>query len=167
MNLIIRRARESDVPIVGRFALELTRQHQSYNGRRFVGFDHHEKRLFEFFRREIQRAESVVLVADLEDETIGYAFVRVEEASLIEISAKCAWLHDIYVSAAARGLDAGRKLLDAAAGIAREELGSNVLMLHVAPQNERARKIFEACGFEPTMTEMMLDLSARQPERNQ
>ncbi len=161
MNLIIRRAGEQDVAAVSGFALELVQQHQSYNARRFVGFDSHESRLFELFSREVDRAESVVLIAELENQIIGYAFVRVEQASLIEISARCVWLHDIYVAPAARGHDAGKKLLDAAAAAAREELGSEVLMLHVAPQNERARKIFESFGFQPTMTEMMLDLSAR------
>lgn len=159
MSVIIRLAEEEDLRSVSQLAMRLTQQHQSYNPRRFVNFDNHEEQLYELFKWEIRSAETVICVAELDNRIVGYAFVRVEEASLIEISERSAWLHDIYVDEAARGLHVGKLLMQAAREAAREQLGSKVLMLHVAPQNERARKVFESYGFQPTMLEMMLDLS--------
>ena len=75
-------------------------------------------------------------------------------------SARVSWftVHDIYVDESARGFNAGKQLLDTAVQAACD-LGSRVLMLHVAEQNEFARRLFEKNGFRPTMQEMMLDLS--------
>lgn len=83
-----------------------------------------------------------------------------EDANMMELSETRAWLHDIYVDESARGYNAGRRLLDTAV-LAACGLGSRVLMLHVAEQNEFARRLFEKYGFRPTMQEMMFDLSDR------
>ena len=160
MNVIVRRAGETDLQSVSQLAMKLVRQHQLYDPLRFVNFDNHESRLFELFRGEIQNEKSAVLVAELSKKIVGYALVMSEDANMIELSERRAWLHDIYVDESARGFNAGKQLLDTAVQAACD-LGSRVFMLHVASQNEFARTLFEKNGFRPTMQEMMLDLSDR------
>lgn len=162
MNINIRLAAETDLKTVVQLSLKLVRQHQSYNNLRFVGFENHEKRLLELFTREIKSTEAIVLVAEQDEQIVGYAYLSVAAANLVEISQRVAWLDDIYVDEAARGHQVGKLLLEAAKDAAREKLGTKVLMLHVAPQNETARAIFESNGFQTTMTEMMLNLSSNE-----
>ena len=155
----IRRAMVSDASRVADLAMQLTRQHQSYNPLRFVCFDGHEEQMARFIAEQLSDPACVLLVAEHAAQTVGYALVRMEAGSIVDISESCAWLHDIYVDEAARGLKAGKMLLEASIAAARE-LGSNVLKLHVAPQNEFAQRLFESAGFQVTMREMMLDLGA-------
>jgi GNAT superfamily N-acetyltransferase len=158
MSLEIRRAHVNDLSAVSDLAIKLVRQHQAYNERRFVNFENLETRYFELLAEQLKCQDAVILVAEVQKRIVGYAFVRLEEESLIGISDARAWLHDIYVDEAARGLGAGKLLLQAAAETARE-LGSQTLMLQVATQNAFARRLFESYGFQATMQEMMLDLS--------
>lgn len=160
MNINIRPAEETDLKAVVQLALKLVRQHQSYNSLRFVAFENHEQQLFELFEREIKSTEAIVLIAERDGQIVGYAYLSVATANLVEISQRVAWLDDIYVDEAARGDRVGKLLLEAAKNAARERLGTKVLMLHVAPQNETAQAIFESNGFQTTILEMMLDLSA-------
>lgn len=160
MSLIVRRAGEPDLQFLSQLAMKLVRQHESYDSLRYISFDDHESRLLDLFRGEIQNEKSAVLVAELNKKIVGYALVMFEEANFIELSETKAWLHDIYVDESARGFNAGKQLLDAAVQAACD-LGSRVLMLWVAEQNEFARRLFEKNGFRPTVQEMMLDLSSR------
>ncbi len=158
MTILIRRATANDLPDLVDFSVKLSRQHQAYNPLRFVELPNIEEQHFELFSQEINDAECAVLVAETQSQIVGYAFIRMEAGNVVDVSETSAWLHDIYVDDAVRGLKAGKLLLDAARKAARE-LGSPVLKLQVATQNEFARKLFESHGFQPTMTEMISDLS--------
>jgi ribosomal protein S18 acetylase RimI-like enzyme len=68
------------------------------------------------------------------------------------------WLHDIYIDESVRGLGAGKLLLNASIDAAKQ-LGSQILILEVAAQNEFAKKLFEANGFNVASYEMMMDLN--------
>ncbi len=157
MNIRIRRAVEADAPKLCELAMKLVRQHQLYNPLRFVSFENHKDLLADFVGEELKNPKTIFWVAEKESEIVGYALICFEEESLIDIAEQSAWLHDIYVEESARGLNAGKLLLEASVDAARE-LGSRVLKLHVAPQNEIGQKLFEKFGFELTIKEMMFDL---------
>ncbi len=158
MDIQIRKAVEADAPKFCELAMKLIRQHQTYNPLRFVSFENHEGLLADFAVKEITNPKTIIWIAEKENEIVGYALICFEEESLIDIAEPSAWLHDIYLEESARGLNAGKLLLQASVDAARE-LGSRVLKLHVAPQNEIGQKLFEKFGFELTIKEMMLDLS--------
>ncbi|MBK1989646.1 GNAT family N-acetyltransferase [Sphaerospermopsis aphanizomenoides BCCUSP55] len=157
-NIIIRKATIDDHQGVIKYAIKLVHQHQNFNPFRFVEFENHEQQLFDFFAEEIVNPKAVVLVVEVENEIIGYSFIRLEERSLVDIAPAAAWLHDIYIDESARGMGAGKLLLDASIDAAKK-LGSQVLMLQVAAQNEFAKKLFEANGFKVATYEMMMILN--------
>lgn len=156
--MIIRQATINDHQGVLKYALKLVHQHKNFNPLRFVEFENHEQQLFDFFAEEIVNPKAVVLVVEAENEIVGYSFTRLEESSLIDIAPESAWLHDIYIDESVRGMGAGKLLLDASIDAAKK-LGSRILILQVAAQNEFAKKLFEANGFNVATYEMMMNLN--------
>lgn len=157
-KITIRQATINDHQEVTKYAIKLVHQHQNFNPFRFVEFENHEQQLFDFFAEEIINPKAVVLVLEVENEIVGYSFTRLEESSLVDIAPESAWLHDIYIDESARGLGAGKLLLNASIDAAKK-LGSQVLILQVAAQNEFAKKLFEANGFNVATYEMMMILN--------
>ena len=155
-KLQIREATIEDLPALVEFAVELIRQHQTYDTDRFVGFEPLADKYAEFFPEQLENKQVVILVAALEKQIAGYAFLKIEEESFLDVRAATVWLHDIYIDQTSRGKNIGRQLLNAAVESARD-LGSSSLMLSVSPKNETANKLFKAYGFRPTLTEMRLD----------
>lgn len=155
--VLIRRATLSDLPLLGSSGAKLARQHYAYDSRRFKLFEPVEAEFSRFYGAQLARGDTAVLVAELEGKVVGYAFVRVEPESFVDALAVTAWIHDIYVDESARRRKVGALLFDAAVQVARE-LGSSCVMLSVAPQNEGARRMFEAYGLRVTMQEMRMEL---------
>ncbi len=156
-EVVIRHATPEETPKVASLAEKLCRQHLSYHPTRFTDFADLAERLNDLFLEEIPNPVTRILVAEHENEIVGYVFLKLEPDSIVEISDARVWLHDIYVEPAVRGLGAGKKLLDAAVDVARE-FNSKTLMLQVWPQNRLAKDIFQQYGFRPTMQEMMLEI---------
>lgn len=155
----IRRATFDDLPALVMLAVKLIRQHQIYDADRFTGFEPLEDKYAEFFSEHLKNKQAVILVAALEEQEEqinGYAFLKMEEESFLDVRAATLWLHDIYINESARSKNIGRRLLDAALEAAHD-LGSSSLMLSVSPKNEMANKLFKTYGFRPTLTEMRLD----------
>jgi len=151
----VRPAGVSDIPILTRFGLALAHVHISFDAQRFVVPD--ENTFRRFFEAELARKDTVLLIAEIEAAPVAYAFVRLEPASIEELRATAAWLHDIYIVPEARARGVGRRLVQAAFDAART-LGSKSLMLGVSPQNASGRALFERMGFRPTMIEMCAEL---------
>ncbi|MBD2628800.1 GNAT family N-acetyltransferase [Trichormus variabilis] len=156
--MIIRQATINDHQGVIKYALKLVHQHHNFNPLRFVEFANHEQQLFDFFAAEIINPKAVVLVVEVEDEIVGYSFTRLEESSLVDIAPESVWLHDIYIDESARGMGAGKLLLNASIEAAKK-LGSQILILQVAAQNEFAKQLFEANGFNVATYEMMMNFN--------
>src|SRR5437763_1713695 len=136
----IRRARKADLPALAHFARAMADVHIGFDSCRFIVPDGGDAAFAEFFRLELDRAEAVLLIAEDEQGTVGYAFVRMENASLVELRGAGAWLHDLYVASGARRRGVGRLLLESAKQAARE-LGSTSLMLGMSPHNGPARRL--------------------------
>ena len=62
-----------------------------------------------------------------------------------------AWIEDVVVEEAARGLGAGRALVDAALTLAMEG-GASAIDLTSRPSRESARRLYESMGFEERTT---------------
>jgi len=153
----IRRATSNDLPILGSYGAKLARQHYGYDPQRFMLFEPVEAEYARFYGEQLSREDAAILVAELDGEVVGYAFVRVEPESSLDLLAVAAWLHDVYVDESARGWGVGMLLIDATLEEARTR-GSSSVMLVVAAQNEGARRLFERRGFRLTMQEMRMEL---------
>jgi ribosomal protein S18 acetylase RimI-like enzyme len=159
MSVTVRRASLKDAPAIAEMALKLVAQHQSYDPHRFARL-YDERQAEWFYGKQTEAAEAAVLVAEIENEIIGFAYVQYEAKNYAEMLERAAWLHDIYVEKNARGQNAGKMLIEKSIEAAKN-LGAEKLMLTVAAKNEAARIFFERSGFETTMLEMMLDLTDR------
>jgi|ERR1041385_820145 GNAT superfamily N-acetyltransferase len=147
----IRRAGSQDLPTLAKFGRALANLHATFDEQRFVAPD--EAALRQFFEGELARKDAVIVIAEVDSAPIGYAFVRLEPASIEALMDPSAWLHDIYIIPEARARGAGRRLVEAAFDAARS-VGSKTLMLGVSPRNASGRALFERMGFRPTMIEM-------------
>jgi len=131
--------------------------HVEIDDRRFVLPDGGIRAFLEFFKGELTRPETILLIAEEQRTPVGYAFVRMEPASIEALCETSAWLHDLYVDPRFRGRGAGRQLVLAAIESAKQ-LGSSNLMLGVSTANTQARHFYERLGLRATMIEMRLDL---------
>jgi ribosomal protein S18 acetylase RimI-like enzyme len=159
MFVTVRRARSQDAPKIAELALKLVAQHRSYDPQRFARL-YEERQAEWFYGRQTEEKDAAVLVAEIENEIVGFAYVQYEAKNYAEMLERAAWLHDIYVEETARGTKAGKMLIEKSIEAARD-LGAEKLMLTVAAKNESAQIFFRRSGFETTMLEMMLDLSGR------
>jgi GNAT superfamily N-acetyltransferase len=160
MAVTIRQAVKADAGRVGELAVRLVRQHENYDSRRFSRL-YDEAQAEWFYGGQMNAADAAVLVAELENEIVGFAYIQYEAKDYANLLETAAWLHDIYIDETARGQNAGKLLIERSAEVARE-LGADKLMLSVAAKNEFAREFFERSGFRETMVEMMLDLTNKQ-----
>jgi ribosomal protein S18 acetylase RimI-like enzyme len=93
-----------------------------------------------------QRKESVVLVAEGESgELIG--FTQLYPAFCSVLAARTFVLYDLFVTPAARGMGAGRALMEAAEAHGRKT-GAARLELSTANTNVIGQSLYESCGWE-------------------
>ena len=156
MAVTIRRARKEDGRRVAELAVKLARQHEAYDALRFARL-YDESNAEPYYGSRNETGDEAVLVAQLDSEIVGFAYVQYEAVNYLGLLKNFAWLHDIYVEESARGTGAGKSLMDAAIEVAKE-FGADKLVLSVAAKNEHARGFFEHGGFRTTMFEMTLNL---------
>lgn len=87
-------------------------------------------------------------IAERDDGPVGMAIVRVFEDASANDPAR-AHVFAMWVAPTARGMGAGRKLLDAAVEWARNQPVEQVV-LQVTEGNESARRLYESAGFVDT-----------------
>lgn len=103
-----------------------------------------------WLEQRLQRDESVILLASDDGRAVGFTqlypmFSSVRTGRL--------WiLNDLYVDANARRSGAGRALLDAAATFARED-GAVGIVLETTRDNDTARALYRAAGWEEAQTQ--------------
>jgi len=155
-TITIRSAVAADVPALCRLAEELVRQHVAYDRGRYQTPPDVAGAYAGLFAEHVGRPESVVVVAERSDGLVGYVFGVVEPPSLVALTGPAGWIHDLYVSPAARGHGAGGRLLDAAVARLRRIGCPGGVLLVVAVQNAAAAALFRGRGFRPTLLEMTL-----------
>lgn len=110
-----------------------------------------------FLGEQLQEADAVVLVAEQDEQVIGYVWAGIEPLSWKELRDECGFVHDLLVEPGARGQGAGARLLEAAIAWLRAR-GMPRVMLWTAAQNTTAQRLFDRAGFRRTMIEMTREL---------
>jgi len=157
MAVSVRRARRKDARTIAEFAIKLFAQHHEYDTRRFAEIASIEG-AENFYGDQTEAEDAAVLVAELENEIVGFAYLQYEAMDYANLLENAVWLHDLYVDERTRGQNAGKLLIEKSAEVAKE-LGADKLMLSVAAKNTAAKEFFERTGFKNTMVEMMFDLT--------
>jgi GNAT superfamily N-acetyltransferase len=155
---LIRRAEARDLDDLGQLGAALMRVHYAFDPLRFLpagggaeaGYAH-------FLGSQLDDSGSIVLVAEEQEQIVGYTYAAIEPLSWKDLRAECGFIHDILVSDAARRSGVGEALLNAAIEWLREQ-GMPRVVLGTAAQNDTAKRLFEKRGFRATMIEMTLEL---------
>jgi ribosomal protein S18 acetylase RimI-like enzyme len=110
-----------------------------------------------FLRTQLDRADSLVLVAEAEGGVVGYLYAGIEPRNWKELREEAGFIHDILVDESSRGGGIARLLMDAAMAWFRER-GVPRAILWTAARNTHAQRLFERLGFRSTMIEMTREL---------
>jgi ribosomal protein S18 acetylase RimI-like enzyme len=157
-QVLTRTAVRSDLDAVVGLAIRLGRDHARRDPRRFdlSSFEPLADSYARFFAGELANPAADVIVATSGSSVVGYAFARVEPASLLDLSPGGGWIHDLYVAEPGRGRGVGTALVTEAVGRLRAR-GARTIHLAVATANTAAAAWFAELGFSPVMSELVLD----------
>ena len=156
MPVEVRHAAEGDELAIAGLLIRLVEQHVQYDPERFSNFITLEGAAA-FYRSRLEANEAAVVVAEIDGQIAGFAYLEFEERNYGNLLDKGVWLHDIYLKPEARAAGTGKALMEAAIKAAKA-LGGDKLLLGVAAKNLTAQTFFESFGFRTTMLEMTLDL---------
>ncbi len=158
--MIVRSARPSDLPAIGRLGALLVRTHHDFDPERFIAATPRTEHAYaSFLGSQLEEPNVVILVGDEDGQLVGYTYAGVEETDYMSLRGPAGVLYDIVVDPAYRGRGAGRALLDATVA-ALESRGAPRVVLSTAERNEVAQRLFSRAGFRRTMIEMTRELGA-------
>jgi len=157
-EVLIRRAKRSELGAVARMAAALVRDHHARDAQRFLLVEPVEEGYRTWLEREIGRRGAVILVAEEDLEIVGYAYGTLEARNWSELLDVCGKLNDLYVHPSARRRGIGRQLMESML-IELESLGAPRVVLSSADGNRAAQQLFASAGFRRTMIEMTRELS--------
>ena len=153
----IRPAAKSDEAALGRYGGALMRLHHEFDPQRFIMTEHPEQGYGRFLVSQLDEPESVVLVAEVDGEVLGYAFASLEGMSWMELRGPCGFVHDVYVDERVRRAGVASQLMRGAMEWLAQH-GAPRVVLQSAARNPGAQHLFESLGFRHTMIEMTLEL---------
>src|SRR5687767_6271474 len=154
----VRPAGPADLPALGRLGALLVRTHHDFDRERFLapGADP-ERGYAAFLSAQLGREDSAIFVAERHGAILGYVYTAIEPHSWKDLREAAGYVHDLAVDESARRTGIATALMQAAIAWLRAS-GAPRVLLGTAYQNERARRLFEALGFRPTMVEMTKEL---------
>jgi ribosomal protein S18 acetylase RimI-like enzyme len=164
MSVSIRPAQARDAPALGRMGAALVRLHHAYDAERFMEPEEDVEAGYRWWlSRELKRQGAVVLVAERDEQVVGYGYATVEGRDWKTLREEHAELHDLWVDESARGLGVGALLAEELLRRLKA-LGAPRVMLMAAARNEAARRLFTRLGWRPTMVEMTRELKGYEEE---
>ena len=149
----VRAMTAADLPAAARLAGKLVRMHYELDPLRFLHLPNPEAGYARYFAGELKSDRVVLLVAELGESIVGYAYGRLEPRSYNELLDAAGKLHDVLVDDSARGHGIGEALVTEMVRRLTERGAPRVVLL-TAVQNEAAQHLFKKLGFRTTMLEM-------------
>jgi ribosomal protein S18 acetylase RimI-like enzyme len=158
MAAVIRKAVAGDLPAVGRLGAELLLAHYRFDPQRFMqgGADAEDGYAW-FLGTQLDRPDSLVLVAESDGDVVGYLYAGIEPRNWKELREEAGFVHDILVHEDSRGAGIAQHLMDGAVEWFRQR-GMPRAILWTAARNTQAHRLFERLGFRSTMIEMTREL---------
>jgi ribosomal protein S18 acetylase RimI-like enzyme len=155
----IRPATPDDVPAVLPMVRKVCAFHEALDPAKY-GFRADPGRMYDsWLRGRATDPRSVFLVADRDDGPALVAFLvgTVEREIPIYRLKEFGFIHDLWVEEKYRNEGIARQMVTLAVERFRE-MGVRQVRLDTAAGNEPARGLFTACGFRPSVTEMLIEL---------
>jgi ribosomal protein S18 acetylase RimI-like enzyme len=154
----IRAAREEDVPQVLPMVGRICAMHESMDPAKY-GFGPGIEGMYDsWLRNRAKDKRSVFLVAEREGRVVAFLVGTVEKEIGIYRLKEYGFIHDMWVEEVYRHEGIGRQM--AMLAIERfNEIGVKQMRLDTAWKNEAARKLFESCGFRPSVVEMLMEMN--------
>ena len=155
----IRAARAEDVPAVLPMVEKLCRLHESWDAAKYSFLPNIGQMYDSWLRERASHRRSVFLVAEASAPTkiVGFLIGSVEREIPIYHLKEYGFLHDLWVEPEYRNEGVARQMVMLAVEKFKE-IGVEQIRLDTAAKNEAARRLFEACGFRPSVTEMLLEI---------
>ncbi|MFO0686738.1 MAG: GNAT family N-acetyltransferase [Sandaracinus sp.] len=148
---------------LGRLAGELVRFQHSTDPERFFLPSGAEESYRRWLAREIEDDDAIVLVAERDEEIVGYVYGRAERGASALLLTQHVALRELLVTQRARRQHVAESLVRQLVSTARAR-GIPRIVLHAATTNLRAQALFRKLGFATTMVEMTL--STREAARS-
>jgi ribosomal protein S18 acetylase RimI-like enzyme len=156
---IIRRATPADMPAVGRLGALLVQVHYEFDSLRFMRPSRGTPAGYaSFLGSRLDDPDVILLVAERDDEVIGYVYAAMEGRDYMSLRDSAGVLHDIIVDPTSRRSGAGRQLLVEVLAVLKSR-GAPRVVLSTAARNEPAQRLFASMGFRDTMIEMTRELA--------
>lgn len=157
-DIAIRRARESDLPALGRLGALVIRQHHAFDRDRFMppGLDP-EGGYSWFLGTQLREDDVAILVAEHASEIAGYVYAAIEPRSWKELRDEAGFIHDVVVDERFRRAGVATALVEAVAAWFGSRHVPRVVVWS-ADRNEAAQRLFARLGFRRTMIEMTREL---------
>lgn len=153
-SIVIRPARSSDAPALGKLGALLVRLHHEFDPDRFIGTTPRTEASYAgYLASRLGREDVLVLAAEAGGAVVGYTYSGIEGTDYMALRGPAGVVYDLVVDPARRREGVGRRLMEATlAELAAR--GAPRIVLSTAARNETAQRLFVACGFRPTMIEM-------------
>ena len=157
-GVVVRRARHTDLVSLGRLGALLVQEHHDFDPQRFLAAQNRTPAHYaSFLASQLDESNVVLLVAEIEDKLIGYAYAAMEGYDYMSLRGPAAALHDVIVDPEYRGRGVGRLLLTEILSQLQSRNAPRVV-LSTAERNQAAQRLFARMGFRRTMIEMTREL---------
>lgn len=101
-GVVVRRAQTPDLPRLGELAGALVRLHHAADPRRFLLVEGVDAGYARWLGSELQRAEAIVLAAELDGRVVGYGYATLEGRDWGSLLDDHGEIHDVMVAEGAR-----------------------------------------------------------------
>jgi ribosomal protein S18 acetylase RimI-like enzyme len=157
-DIVIRPAREQDLPALGRLGAHLLVTHYAFDPNRFMAPGENPAEGYAWFLgTQLAEKDVVVLVADRDGDVLGYVYAGIEPLSWRELRESAGFIHDVVVDERARRTGVASALVEQAVDWLASQ-GAPRVMLMTAEQNPAAQRLFARLGFRRTMVEMTREI---------
>ena len=157
-DTLIRRATESDLPVLGRLGAMLLQIHFGFDPQRFVAPGASSLEGYAWFLgSQLNQNDAAVFVAEDSGSVIGYVYAGLEPQSWKELREPAGFIHDVAVDESNRKSGVATRLMETALEWLHSR-GAPRVILWTAEQNHSAARLFSHLGFRRTMIEMTREL---------
>ena len=157
-DILIRRATESDLPVLGRLGAMLLQIHFGFDPQRFVAPGASSLEGYAWFLgSQLNQNDAAVFVAEDGGSVIGYVYAGLEPQSWKELREPAGFIHDVAVDESNRKSGVATRLMETALEWLHSR-GAPRVLLWTAEQNHSAARLFSHLGFRRTMIEMTREL---------